>query len=100
MANSLVSIQIIPKTENNDDVYTYVDAAIAVIDEADIKYQVNALETTMEGELSELLHIIQKMNDKMVALGAPNIISQVKILHQPRSEERRVGKKCRSAWTQ
>jgi len=83
MANSLVSIQIIPKTENNDDVYTYVDAAIAVIDEADIKYQVNALETTMEGELSELLHIIQKMNDKMVALGAPNIISQVKILHQP-----------------
>jgi len=83
MANSLVSIQIIPKTENNDDVYTYVDAAIAVIDEANIKYQVNALETTMEGELSELLHIIQKMNDKMVGMGASNIISQVKILHQP-----------------
>lgn len=83
MANSLVSIQIIPKTEKNEDVYTYVDAAIAVIDEADITYQVNALETTMEGELSELLAIVQKMNDKMVALGAINIISQVKILHQP-----------------
>jgi len=83
MANSLVSIQIIPKTENNEDVYTYVDAAIAVIDAADIKYQVNALETTIEGELSELLHIIQKMNDKMVEMGASNIISQVKILHQP-----------------
>jgi len=83
MANSLVSIQIIPKTESNEDVYTYVDAAIAVIDEADIKYQVNALETTMEGELSALLHIIQKMNDTMVEMGAPNIICQVKILHQP-----------------
>lgn len=83
MANSLVSIQIIPKTERNEDVYTYVDAAIAVVDEADITYQVNALETTMEGELSELLAIVQKMNDKMVALGAINIISQVKILHQP-----------------
>ncbi|MBD1221427.1 thiamine-binding protein [Virgibacillus halodenitrificans] len=83
MANSLVSIQIIPKADNVKDVYGMVDEAIAIIDEAGVTYQVNPLETTMEGELSELLHIVEKMNARMVEIGAENVISQIKILHQP-----------------
>lgn len=83
MANSLVSIQIIPKLENSVESYSYVDAAIAVIEESKVKYQVHPLETTMEGELTELLAVIQKMNEKMISMGAINVISQVKILYQP-----------------
>ncbi len=60
MANALVSIQIIPKTPNGEDVIPFVDAAIEVIEAAGVKYQVNPLETTMEGELSALLVIIEK----------------------------------------
>ena len=83
MANSLVSIQIIPKLENSKESYAYVDAAIAVIEESGVKYQVNPLETTMEGELSTLLNVVQAMNEKMISLGAINVISQVKIVYQP-----------------
>ncbi|MFJ8516805.1 thiamine-binding protein [Lysinibacillus xylanilyticus] len=83
MANSLISVQIIPKTEKYEDVIQYVDAAIAVIDASEVKYEVHPLETTMEGELSTLLQIIEKMNDKMIELGAINVITQVKILYQP-----------------
>ncbi len=84
MANSLISVQIIPKTEKYEDVIPYVDAAIAVIDASGgVKYEVHPLETTMEGELSTLLQIIEKMNDKMIELGAINVITQVKILYQP-----------------
>lgn len=83
MANSLVSIQIIPKLENSRESYAYVDAAIAVIEESGVKYQVNPLETTMEGELSTLLNVVQAMNEKMISLGAINVISQVKIVYQP-----------------
>lgn len=83
MANSLVSVQIIPKTKNPEDVIPFVDAAIAVIDASGVKYEVHPLETTMEGELSELLSIIEKMNEKMIELGSPNVITQVKILYQP-----------------
>ena len=60
MANSLISVQIIPKTEKYEDVIPYVDAAIAVIDASGVKYEVHPLETTMEGELSALLQIIEK----------------------------------------
>ncbi|MFJ7730787.1 MTH1187 family thiamine-binding protein [Lysinibacillus sp. NPDC097231] len=83
MANSLISVQIIPKTEKYEDVIPFVDAAIAIIDASGVEYEVHPLETTMEGELSTLLHIIEKMNDKMIELGAINVITQVKILYQP-----------------
>ncbi|KQU15022.1 hypothetical protein ASG65_10990 [Bacillus sp. Leaf13] len=80
MANSLISIQIIPKGEN---VIPLVDEAIKIIDESGVKYEVHPLETTMEGELSELLDVIEKMNVRMIEIGSPNVISQVKILYQP-----------------
>lgn len=83
MANSLVSIQIIPKTKNGEDVIPYVDEAIAVIEASGVSYQVNPLETTMEGDLAELFSIIEKMNEKMIELGSSNVISQIKVLYQP-----------------
>ncbi|QPQ35795.1 thiamine-binding protein [Lysinibacillus sp. JNUCC-52] len=83
MANSLISVQIIPKTEKYEDVIPFVDAAIAIIDAAGVRYEVQPLETTMEGELSTLLQIIELMNQKMIDLGAINVITQVKILYQP-----------------
>lgn len=83
MANALVSIQIIPKTKNGEDVIPYVDEAIRVIEESGVKYEVHPLETTMEGELTHLLQIITEMNEKMIAKGSRNVISQVKILYQP-----------------
>ncbi|MDI7741133.1 thiamine-binding protein [Lysinibacillus fusiformis] len=83
MANSLISVQIIPKTKELKDVIPFVDAAIAIIEAAGVKYKVQPLETTMEGELSELLHIIEVMNKKMIELGSVNVITQVKILYQP-----------------
>ncbi|WP_316571821.1 thiamine-binding protein [Neobacillus sp. YIM B06451] len=83
MANALVSIQIIPKAATSEETIKLVDAAIEVIDQAGVKYEVHPLETTVEGELSQLLGVIQKMNERMIELGTPNVISQVKILYQP-----------------
>ncbi|MBT2648253.1 thiamine-binding protein [Bacillus sp. ISL-34] len=80
MANSLISIQIIPKGEN---VIPMVDEAIKIIEESGVKYEVHPLETTMEGELSDLFAVIEKMNVRMIEIGSPNVISQVKILYQP-----------------
>ncbi|WP_456271970.1 thiamine-binding protein [Bacillus sp. AK031] len=83
MENSLVSIQILPKTKEGEDVIPYVDAAISIIEDSGVKYEVHPLETTMEGNLSDLMKIIEKMNEKMIEMGSRNVISQVKILYQP-----------------
>lgn len=83
MANTLLSVQIIPKTPNGEDVIPYVDRAIEVIQASGVKHQVNALDTTMEGELSELLDIVKKMNEAVNEFGSHSIISQIKILYTP-----------------
>ncbi|WP_147532747.1 thiamine-binding protein [Bacillus marasmi] len=83
MANALVSIQIIPKPADGGDVIPYVDEAIAIIHESGVKYEVHPLETTMEGELTHLFSIIEKMNVRMMEIGSTNVISQIKVLYQP-----------------
>lgn len=83
MANALVSIQILPKTKDGEDVIPYVDEAIRVIQNSGVRYEVHPLETTMEGELAELFVVIAKMNERMIEIGSKNVISQVKILYQP-----------------
>ncbi|MEZ0480351.1 MTH1187 family thiamine-binding protein [Planococcus sp. SSTMD024] len=83
MANALLSIQIIPKTKNGEDVIPYVDKAIAVIEKSGVPYQVNPLETTMEGDLEQLFSIVEEMNEAMIEGGSSNVISQIKVLYQP-----------------
>ncbi|MFC5452971.1 thiamine-binding protein [Paenibacillus aestuarii] len=83
MANALVSIQILPKTKNNDDIIPYVDRAIEVIAKSGVKHLVSPLETTMEGDLDQLLAIVKEMNEAMIEMGSPNVISQVKIYFNP-----------------
>ncbi|WP_182199998.1 thiamine-binding protein [Paraliobacillus salinarum] len=83
MANALVSIQIIPKLKDGGDTIPLVDAAIAVIDTSGVKYKVNPLETTMEGDLTKLFSIIEQMNKKMIELGSLSVISQVKVFYKP-----------------
>ncbi|TCS95906.1 thiamine-binding protein [Hazenella coriacea] len=83
MAHTLVSIQIIPRPPQGENVIPFVDRAIEIIQAAGVRYRVGPLETTMEGELPELLKIIQEMNEEMVRLGCQSIISQVKIYHNP-----------------
>ena len=39
------------------------------------------LETTVQGDMSECLILIQKLHERMVELECPSIISQVKFYH-------------------
>lgn len=48
-----------------------------------LHYRVGPLETTVQGDMSECLILIQKLNERMVELECPSIISQVKFYHVP-----------------
>lgn len=83
MHDTLMSVQIIPKTVNGEDVIPYVDEAIKIIDDSGLAYRVGPLETTVQGEMNECLILIQKLNERMVELEIPSTISQVKFYHVP-----------------
>ena len=82
MQDTLMSVQIIPRTSNNEDVIPYVDEAIKIIDESGMHYRVGPLETTVQGEM-RVSYSNSKLNERMVELECPSIISQVKFYHVP-----------------
>lgn len=83
MANALVSIQVIPRTPNGESTIPYVDHAISLIQKSGVKYRVSPLETTMEGELSQLLSIIEEIHQLLASKGCSNVLSQIKVYYCP-----------------
>ena len=83
MTDTLMSIQVIPKLPNGGDVIPYVDEAIRIIDQSGLAYRVGPLETTVQGDMSACLILIQNINMRMVELEIPSIISQIKFYHVP-----------------
>lgn len=80
MAQALLSIQILPKTNDGESVIPYVDRAIEIIKASGVNYRVGPLETTMEGELDHLLDIVKQMNEAMFEKGSKSVLSQIKLL--------------------
>jgi len=79
MAQALLSIQIIPKVNPGEEVIPYVDEAISIIKASGVPYRVGPMETTMEGDLDQLLDIVKQMTAAMIERGSPSVLSQIKL---------------------
>ena len=77
-----VSLQVLPRVPD-DRIYDVVDKVINYIDSCGVKYEVGPMETTMEGELDELLEIVKKAQEICVKEGATRVLSVVKIDYKP-----------------
>ncbi|MDW7673526.1 MAG: thiamine-binding protein [Bacillota bacterium] len=73
-----LSLQIIPNVPE-DKIYETVDRVIDLIKESGVKYTVGPMETTMEGELDQLLEIVKLAQQVCVDSGVNRICSIIKI---------------------
>lgn len=88
-----VSFQVLPQVPDGDS-YPVVDRAIEVVQQSGVKYEVGPMETTMEGEMDELLEIIKKAQQACIDAGARRVMTLVKIDYAPQgvTMEEKVGK--------
>ncbi|MBP9477409.1 MAG: thiamine-binding protein [Sebaldella sp.] len=77
-----LSLQVIPNVKE-EEIYYVVDQVIARIAESGLKYEVGPMETTMEGELEELLEIVKEAQEICIKHGASRVCSVVKIDYKP-----------------
>ena len=61
-----------------DDYYKHIDAAIAVVQQSGLKYQVNALGTTVEGEPDALWALARRVHEACLHSGADALLTLVK----------------------
>jgi uncharacterized protein YqgV (UPF0045/DUF77 family) len=73
-----VAFQVIPRMRNGNN-FELVDQAIEVVKNANVPYQVSAMETTMKGDLNYLLEIIKAAQQKCLDSGAVEVITNIKI---------------------
>lgn len=82
MPNANLSLQILPMVPQ-EQVYGVVDKVISLIQQSGLKHIVGPLETSIEGDLTELLDLVKKAQDICVAAGANRIVSVIKIDYSP-----------------
>lgn len=79
-----VAFQVIPRVRQGNN-FELVDKAIEVVKNANVPYQVSAMETTMRGDLDHLLEIIKLAQQTCIDEGAVEVITNIKI-HNRTSE--------------
>jgi len=77
-----VSFQVLPIVKE-ERVYEIVDKVIEYIDKSGVRYEVGAMETTMEGDFDKLMDIIKKSQQICIKEGVPRVVSIVKIDYKP-----------------
>ena len=76
----LVEIQVLPRPAGTaDDPYRHVDAAIAVIQDAGVVYEVGALGTTFEATPDQAWALSRAVHDACLAAGAESVITMLKL---------------------
>lgn len=82
MSNINVSLQVLPAVPE-ERIYPVVDKVIELIHKSSVNYEVGPMETTMEGEMDQLLDIVKRAQEICVEEGAQRVISMVKIDYKP-----------------
>lgn len=73
-----LAFQVIPRLKEGNN-FEVVDKAIEVVKNANVPYQVGAMETTMKGELNQLLAIVTAAQQACYDAGALEVITNIKI---------------------
>jgi uncharacterized protein (TIGR00106 family) len=61
------------------DMRPYVDTAVEEIRKSGLKYEVDALSTTIEGELDVVLEAVKKAHQRVRSQGADRVVTDIKI---------------------
>jgi len=77
---ALVEVSIIPLGTGGPSVSQYIAQAVKVLeDEKDIKYELTAMGTIIEGDLERLLALANKMHQAVFDAGAMRVVTMIEI---------------------
>lgn len=88
------AIQILPKTENEEELIRIVDEVIDYIASSGLNYYVGPFETTIEGEsYDEIMEIISNCSKVAIKAGCGEVSAYIKTVYKPEGEVLTIDKK-------
>lgn len=77
---AIAEVSIVPLGTKTPSVSQYVAHAIKVLErEKDMKYEITAMGTIMEGDLDRILAVVKKMHEVVFGEGAARVLTTIKI---------------------
>ena len=77
---AIAEVSVVPLGTKTPSVSHYVARAVKVLEqERDIKYEITAMGTIMEGYLDRILAIVKKMHESTFGEGVARVLTTVKI---------------------
>jgi len=76
---AIVDISVVPIGTNSPSVSSFVKEAIEIIKKSGLKYQVNPMGTTIEGDLTKIFDVVKVIHQHLFILGAQRILTTIKI---------------------
>lgn len=77
---ALVDVSVVPLGTETPSVSQYITRAVKVLQqEADVKYELTAMGTIIEGDLERLLTLVRKMHEAVLDAGVMRVVTTVKI---------------------
>lgn len=75
----IAEIQCLPSPAGTpDNPHAHVEAAIAVIQDSGLHYEVGPLGTTLEGDADRVWDVVRRAHEACLAAGATGLVSMVK----------------------
>lgn len=82
MPSANLSLQVLPQVPP-ERVYEVVDRVIEMIQASGFPYVVGPMETTIEGDVEDLLELVKKAQQICISAGAAAVMSVIKIDYHP-----------------
>ena len=77
---AMIDISVVPVGTGKPSVSEYVAGAVKILQkEPDIRYELTAMNTIIEGELGKLLALAQKMHRSAFDAGAERVVTTMRI---------------------
>lgn len=91
--NSSIAIQVLPKTDSDEELIRIVDEVIAYIKSTGLNCSVGPFETTIEGDYDELMDIVKECQHVAICAGASDVSAYVKVVYRPKGDVLTIEKK-------
>lgn len=75
----IMEVSVVPLGTGSSSVSRYVARCLELVRESGVRYQLTPMGTVLEGELDELLALVQRMHEAPFGAGAVRVVTTVKI---------------------
>jgi uncharacterized protein (TIGR00106 family) len=75
----IVELSVVPIGTGETSVSAYVRAAVKIIEENGLDYEVNSMGTCVQGEWDEVFSTLRAVHDELAKMGCNRIVTTVKI---------------------